>query len=270
MVDIPFSDTISDAILVFSKSVYLLALPSLLVYLLLKVGMLTTSVSSLTNRVEMGLLFTAGVGMNVIHIVRCFTDYKNDIILVPIAVANVIYEFILINSVVIINIICRDFMNSCILETKSMETMYTSTQRLVVRYGILKEGLSPIFFLHYTLSTFIIVTEAHDVYHLLDKKEYIQGFICLGHGIIALLIIYIISSISDNCHSVFKKLNDHSRSSVLNLSTDDKLLLILGMKGVDDEGKATALNFFKAEMSMVPSVLGTAAAYLIIMIQTTV
>ena len=60
--------------------------------------MLTTSVSSLTNRVEMGLLFTAGVGMNVIHIVRCFTDYKNDIILVPIAVANVIYEFILINS----------------------------------------------------------------------------------------------------------------------------------------------------------------------------
>lgn len=44
----------------------------------------------------------------------------------------------------------------------------------------------------------------------------------------------------------------------------------LGMKGVDDEGKATALNFFKAEMSMVPSVLGTAAAYLIIMIQTTV
>ena len=58
--------------------------------------MLTTSVSSLTNRVEMGLLFTAGVGMNVIHIVRCFTDYKNDIILV--AVANVIYEFILINS----------------------------------------------------------------------------------------------------------------------------------------------------------------------------
>ena len=41
------------------------------------------------------------------------------------------------------------------------------------------------------------------------------------------------------------------------------------MKCVDDEGKATALNFFKAEMSIVPSVLGTAAAYLIIMIQTT-
>ena len=41
------------------------------------------------------------------------------------------------------------------------------------------------------------------------------------------------------------------------------------MKTIDEEGKATALNFINAEMSTVLSVVGTAAAYFIVMIQTT-
>ena len=96
--DVPFSDSIANVILISSKCFYLLALPSLMGYLLEKVGMLSTPVSTLCNKWEMGLLLIWGLYMNMIHIMRCFMDYNNYCIWIPVAAANIFYEFVLINS----------------------------------------------------------------------------------------------------------------------------------------------------------------------------
>ena len=117
----------------------------------------------------------------------------------------------LIFIVVVINIICEDFINSITdLETNIRGLAILSAERIKA-YDQLKKGMGPILFVLFSVFTFILMTVVHDAIQTFYAQKIILGVIDLTLATSLIITLMNISSISESCLEALHQLSSYHR-----------------------------------------------------------
>ena len=112
---------------------------------------------------------------------------------------------------VIINIICDDFINSIQDLDTNARGLIVQSREINKSYNKLRIGMSPILFVLFSVITFILMTVTHDAIQIFYEGKLILGAVDLVSAASLLTTLFNISSISETCFEALGQLDSYHR-----------------------------------------------------------
>ncbi|XP_023324465.1 uncharacterized protein LOC111698382 isoform X2 [Eurytemora carolleeae] len=272
---IPVDDIIAETVWRSCKAALVLFLPLSLGYLLKNIQTLDKKKElRISCYTEITLLISLSVANRVLSIANYFAypETWTFYIWLTSVLADTVNDFVVLNSVFVVNIIGEDFINS-VKDLKNISAVRLTilSEETIEAYNNLKIGMGPVLFIFFSMITFLLMTVIHDAIHILGHDgKFILGSADLLITASLFIILLNISDLAENCYEALMQINSYHRSAFMACSLDLKFKHLLVMHNIDSKTRLTALGFFPADRTSVLGAVGTAATFLLIILQASV
>ena len=112
---------------------------------------------------------------------------------------------------VVINIVCSDFIHSCEEVQLENSRLVVKTSDLVLFFNAIKKGLSRLLLLHYAVASCMIIVEVHTSIHCINKGQYAEAALFIGWAVMEAIIIFNISNLCEESFGELQEIGELNR-----------------------------------------------------------